>query len=109
MRTRADMNFSPHIADLLGDTRQSNHESVLGEKFLLPPFSVLNAREGWWQERKRAWLALGIQSELGRGDTDEGALTWGNSPEVTQKGLNFYRNKNKARCFGQDIMRGEWK
>jgi hypothetical protein len=29
---------------------------------------VLDARSGWWQERKRAWLALGIQSEIGRGD-----------------------------------------
>lgn len=28
----------------------------------------MNAREGWWQDRKRAWLALGIQSELGRGE-----------------------------------------
>jgi hypothetical protein len=41
----------------------------LSERFGVPPFSVLNAREGWWQERKRAWIALGIQSELGRGET----------------------------------------
>lgn len=41
---------------------------ALAEKFGVPPFSVLNAREGWWQDRKRAWLSLGIQSELGRGD-----------------------------------------
>lgn len=40
----------------------------LADRFGVPPFSVLNAREGWWQERKRAWLALGIESELGRGD-----------------------------------------
>lgn len=40
----------------------------LAEEFILPPFSVFDARSGWWQERKRAWLALGIQSELGRGD-----------------------------------------
>jgi hypothetical protein len=39
----------------------------LAARFGIPPFSVLNAREGWWQERKRAWLALGIRSELGRG------------------------------------------
>jgi ParB-like chromosome segregation protein Spo0J len=39
----------------------------LADKFLIPPFSVLNAREGWWQERKRQWIAIGIQSELGRG------------------------------------------
>jgi DNA modification methylase len=40
----------------------------LSEKFGIPPFSVLNTREGWWQDRRRAWVALGIESELGRGD-----------------------------------------
>jgi len=44
----------------------------LAEAFGVPPFSVLNAREGWWQDRKRAWLALGIQSELGRGENLQG-------------------------------------
>jgi len=38
------------------------------ERFGIPPFSVLTAREGWWQDRKRAWLALGIESEVGRGE-----------------------------------------
>lgn len=42
-------------------------ESVtLAERFGVAPFSVLNAREGWWQARKRQWLSLGIQSEVGR-------------------------------------------
>lgn len=59
--------FSPHGADLFGTTNHGKHDSKLGDEFLIPPFTVLNAREGWWQERKRAWLALGIQSELGRG------------------------------------------
>ena len=40
----------------------------LAERFMIPPFSVLSARGGWWQERKAAWFALGIQSELGRGE-----------------------------------------
>jgi hypothetical protein len=40
----------------------------LADRFLVPPFSVLDARQGYWQARKRAWLALGIQSELGRGE-----------------------------------------
>jgi hypothetical protein len=42
----------------------------LADKFLLSPFTILNAREGWWQERKKAWLALGIKSEEGRGGGD---------------------------------------
>ena len=41
--------------------------STLTARFIAPPFSVLDARQGYWQERKRLWLALGIQSELGRG------------------------------------------
>ena len=35
---------------------RSRHRSV----------SILNAREGWWQERKRQRLDLGIQNEVGR-------------------------------------------
>jgi hypothetical protein len=50
----------------------------LAERFLIPPFSVLNAREGWWQDRKRAWLDLGIRSELGRGEGDRACI--GGSP-----------------------------
>ena len=39
---------------------------TLADRFLVPPFSVLDARQGYWQDRKRQWLALGIRSELGR-------------------------------------------
>ena len=51
------------ISDLSG---QSGNALSLADKFGIPPFSVLNAREGWWQNRKRAWLGLGIKSEIGR-------------------------------------------
>lgn len=47
---------------------QTSSSVSLEEKFLVPPFSVLDARQGYWQARKRAWLSLGIQSEVGRGD-----------------------------------------
>ena len=40
---------------------------TLSDRFGVPPFSVLDARQGYWQDRKRAWLAIGIKSELGRG------------------------------------------
>lgn len=45
---------------------------TLAERFGVPPFSVLDARQGYWQKRKSAWISLGIQSELGRGD----CITW---------------------------------
>lgn len=41
----------------------------LADRFLVPPFSVLDARLGWWQDRKRAWLSAGmtgIESHAGR-------------------------------------------
>jgi hypothetical protein len=57
----------PTEYDMFGEVVRDPHGSILGDEFIIPPFSVLNAREGWWQERKRKWLALGIQSELGRG------------------------------------------
>jgi ParB-like nuclease domain len=81
----------PELDELLG--RASNPPggggSVIGgqnngglaARFGVPPFSVLNAREGWWQDRKRAWIALGIQSELGRGElADDANATPGGSP-----------------------------
>ena len=49
------------------DEKEKEVKGNLSDRFLIPPFSVLNAREGWWQDRKRAWLALGIKSEEGRG------------------------------------------
>lgn len=57
----ADMGFA-------GGTRAAK----LTDKFVVPPFSVLDTRQGYWQERRRAWLALGIQSELGRGNLTVG-------------------------------------
>lgn len=44
----------------------------LADKFMIPPFSVFNAREGWWQERKQAWISLGIHSEEGRAEEVDG-------------------------------------
>lgn len=42
--------------------------SALNQRFILPPFSVLSARDGGWQRRKNMWLSLGIKSETGRSD-----------------------------------------
>lgn len=41
---------------------------TLADRFVVPPFSVLDARSGPWQDRKRRWLTLGIRSEEGRGE-----------------------------------------
>lgn len=41
---------------------------TLAERFIVPPFSVLDARADYWRKRKRVWTAMGIQGELGRGE-----------------------------------------
>lgn len=82
----AAASFTPDdLADLLADTTEAESSELpappesrvapvkLADRFLGIPVSVLNSREGWWQERKRAWTDLGIESELGR---DGKALTW---------------------------------
>ena len=51
----------------VGVPSEGEARATLAEAFGVPPFSVLDARQGYWQERKRAWLSLGIQSEIGRG------------------------------------------
>ena len=38
----------------------------LSEKFIIPPLTTLDARRGYWQERKSQWLSIGIRSEVGR-------------------------------------------
>lgn len=40
----------------------------VSERFIYPPFSVLGARAGWWQERKNRWIDMGIESSDGRAD-----------------------------------------
>jgi hypothetical protein len=61
------------LAALMGEYNEGEYDDEqpdngsLADRFMIPPFTVLNAREGWWQNRKKAWLALGIRSELGRG------------------------------------------
>lgn len=40
------------------------HKS-LNERFIVPPFSILDTRQGYWQNRKREWKEL-FESEKGR-------------------------------------------
>ena len=62
----ATLDAALYGTDLFGESMRPPVMSPVAQKFLVPPFSVLNAREGDWQERKRAWAALGINGEVGR-------------------------------------------
>lgn len=70
-------------------------KTTLQGKFIVPPFSVLDARQGYWQRRKRKWIELGIKGELGREDN----LTWGSEDDdvMNDPQLNCYRKRKKQK------------
>ena len=67
----------------------SEGNASLADRFIVPPFTVLDARSGPWQERKRSWLAHGIQSEVGREDNVTLGSLSGRVPD-------YYDQKNRA-------------
>ena len=46
--------------------RQAEARTTLCDRFLVPPFSVFDTRQGYWNDRKRAWKDLGIAGAAGR-------------------------------------------
>lgn len=55
--------------DIFGDAFTQDGRGAVADKFTASPFTILDARQGWWQERKEAWASLGIKSEEGRDGT----------------------------------------
>ena len=85
------------------EIEQLSQKGNLAERFGVPPFSVLNAREGWWQDRKAAWIALGIKSDLGRGGVvnDSGSGDHGKPQFLSEPGGSArpacdYRTRQRA-------------
>jgi hypothetical protein len=101
--------------DIFGDPIEQPSRGAVADNFLASPFTVLDARQGWWQDRKRAWISLGIQSEKGRGEGGKCMPEGGMSLSAKYKakeaeklvakdglifpkacGMDFYRDKTKA-------------
>jgi hypothetical protein len=59
--------------NLFGDAVKPPASGPVAERFTFPPFTVLDARQGDWQDRKAAWTSMGIQGEVGRSDHANGA------------------------------------
>ncbi len=87
------------IDDILGgeedldNSNNSNDNNVvsLQEKFIIPPLSIFDTRLGYWQDRKRKWLDIGIKSEQGR-DEDLTYAVSCQSPDIYAK-KNAYEDK----------------
>jgi DNA modification methylase len=50
--------------DLFGN--EIIQDELLRDKFIEPPFSILDTKSGNWQRRKKLWVNKGIKSEVGR-------------------------------------------
>ena len=46
--------------------REAGKAGALSRDFLVPPFNVFDARQGYWQDRKRFWEELGVEGGSGR-------------------------------------------
>lgn len=87
--------------DLFGNPIEKKQAGALAERFIVPPFSVLDARQGYWTKRKAEWVAMGISSEDGRMQDRLGLAP-------AEKAMAAYKKaSNPGQNTGQDLMRGE--
>lgn len=117
--------FGTDEGELNNEDKEAQAVQKLEDRFIVPPFSILNAREGKWQERKKYWKDLikdtGITRDTGnqtntryrsvdgfsaaREDENVGSVLDPVLSEIILKwfGLN---NSNTFDCFSGDTVFG---
>lgn len=73
-------------------TEEKEQYKKLSDRFIIPPFSILDTKQGIWQQRKNYWLSLGIKSEEGRAQ----GMTYAKSTQANK----FYEVKNELKKKG---------
>ena len=69
-------------------------DELLRDKFIEPPFSILDTKSGSWMKRKKLWKKIGLKSEIGR------------ESKTIQSGTDLYKNcKERLNSKGQDISK----
>ena len=58
--------FGFEMEDVETETAGEDAKGNLADEFIIPPLSVFDTKQGYWQERKKLWKDLGIKSEKGR-------------------------------------------
>jgi len=61
-----EFGFEGAFETLYEKVKNNPIDSNLFNTFVVPPFSILDTRQGAWQDRKKDWIELGIRSEVGR-------------------------------------------
>jgi DNA modification methylase len=83
-----DIEFQSMLKDATESTGGKVIPVSLVEKFIIPPFSVLDSRQGYWQDRKKKWNDL-FDSQATREDIEIISKT-GQAPAI-------YELRNKMR------------
>lgn len=60
---------------------------TLKDIFIVPPISVLDVKQKYWKDRRKYWLSMGIQSELGR---EENLLSLSELLQLKQKSTSIF-------------------
>jgi len=72
--------------DLFGEAIKPKASGPVAERFTFPPFTILDARGGEWQDRKTAWKAIGIRSE----ETRENVTKYGGVTSLGEKDTSIF-------------------
>ena len=78
--------------DFSFEEENEEEHKTLSDEFIVPPLSILDTRQGYWQDRKREWKSLGLDSGIGR---DE---------ELLGSGLKRLAEKQGANLTGTSIF-----
>ena len=98
---------------------KKEHEKMLEKRFLVPPFSILDARQGYWTERKRAWKELigdtgqaresvnviAYSAESGYVDVSKFNDASILDPVLSEVICRWFTPNNKSKCF--DVFAGD--
>ena len=80
------------MKDLFGN--EIIKDELLRDKFIEPPFSILDTKSGNWMKRKKLWKKIGLKSEIGR------------ESKAIQSGTDLYKNcKERLNSKGEDISK----
>lgn len=78
--------------ETIGKYDTDRNDKNLQERFGIPPFSIFDTRQKYWQDRKREWLSIGITSENGRADN------------LLSDGLNVLSENKRGNITGTSVF-----
>lgn len=98
----SDFGFDELIDDIKNVDSVEDEKNSLADRFLVPPFSIIDTRKGEWQKRKKAWFDIGLNSFEGREEMKASGSAVGSIP-------NFYDYKQQEeKILGKKLTTKEF-